>query len=308
MATLTLNFTPPSVPPANGYKVQYRKVGAAEYSTVSPNPTSSPIVIPGIEPASNYEGNLQSLCATNSSAAIPFNANAVQSIVNWSNRLKQAPYIFAGVILSLDGTEIVRNNGVNDSGGLINSFVGHTLNAQLYHYIDNVPWPLGIGASARMIIKKGTTFVYDSGDMTDPNVVGLASHSLVLTGGDNYTVETSSTSTSNTGYTTHSLTINNSSSVGNVQELVTPTVIDNTTGQFVLKITFLQAGTSVNRFNYAADSNTGSLTIPNNSTQNLSFSVTGINGYNVGQTINAGGSFTFTNIPKGAINITINNA
>jgi hypothetical protein len=77
MATLTISFTPPATPPADGYLVTYGIPGEA-VQTVSPNPTSSPVVIDDLTPGSVYTGSVQGDCGSgNLSAAQAFTANPV---------------------------------------------------------------------------------------------------------------------------------------------------------------------------------------------------------------------------------------
>jgi hypothetical protein len=78
MANLTISFTAPAVPPADGYIVQYRAVGDASYTTVNPNPTSSPVVISGVDTSKAYEGSVQCECTpTNKSTIATFNVGAL---------------------------------------------------------------------------------------------------------------------------------------------------------------------------------------------------------------------------------------
>lgn len=62
MATLTLSFTSDNNP-TNGYIVKYRQVGTLEYSTVTPNPTGSPIQIQSLGGGVTYEGTIQADCS-----------------------------------------------------------------------------------------------------------------------------------------------------------------------------------------------------------------------------------------------------
>lgn len=62
MATVTLTFTPPGTPPANGYLVKYRKVGDVSYTTLTPNQTTSPITITGLPDGFEWEGTIESDC------------------------------------------------------------------------------------------------------------------------------------------------------------------------------------------------------------------------------------------------------
>lgn len=61
MATLTLSFASDNNP-TNGYIVKYRQVNTLEYTTVTPNPTSSPIQIQSLGAGVTYEGTIQGDC------------------------------------------------------------------------------------------------------------------------------------------------------------------------------------------------------------------------------------------------------
>ncbi len=63
MPNLTISFTPASPTPALGYRVKYWNVNTpGNIITVSPNPTSSPVVIPGVA-AGCYSGSVESACS-----------------------------------------------------------------------------------------------------------------------------------------------------------------------------------------------------------------------------------------------------
>jgi len=82
MAKLTITFTPPTPAPANGYRVKYRKVGTTAWNTVSPYPTSSPVIITGLENDVNYEGTIEAACDNESfSPLVAFNGNNPYSFV-----------------------------------------------------------------------------------------------------------------------------------------------------------------------------------------------------------------------------------
>lgn len=60
--TLTITFTAASPAPANGYRVKYWPVSdPSNITTVSPNPTSSPVVISGL-PQNSYAGTVEADC------------------------------------------------------------------------------------------------------------------------------------------------------------------------------------------------------------------------------------------------------
>jgi hypothetical protein len=61
MATLTLSFNSDNNP-TNGYIVKYRQVGTTQYTTVTPNPRSSPVIIGSLGSGVTYEGTIQADC------------------------------------------------------------------------------------------------------------------------------------------------------------------------------------------------------------------------------------------------------
>jgi len=61
MATITINFSTTNNP-TYGYIVKYRQVGTVPYTTVTPNPTTSPILITGVGSGLSYEGTIQADC------------------------------------------------------------------------------------------------------------------------------------------------------------------------------------------------------------------------------------------------------
>lgn len=64
MPALVLTFNAPSPVPALGYQVKYREVGTTTWFYVTPNPTSSPVVISGLPSGKFWEGTIASECAT----------------------------------------------------------------------------------------------------------------------------------------------------------------------------------------------------------------------------------------------------
>lgn len=61
MATLTLTFSSNNNP-TNGYIVKYREEGTTQYTTITPNPTGSPVLISGLGAGVSYEGTIQADC------------------------------------------------------------------------------------------------------------------------------------------------------------------------------------------------------------------------------------------------------
>jgi hypothetical protein len=80
-ANLTINFTPAITAPANGYIVSYRAVGETAYQVISPNPTASPVIIPGLVFGASYEGNIKSSCSSGlTSEVLNFQASPVFNV------------------------------------------------------------------------------------------------------------------------------------------------------------------------------------------------------------------------------------
>lgn len=60
--TLVITFTPVSPAPQAGYRVRYWPTNSPlSVTTVAPNPTASPIAIPGL-PESSYSGTIEVSC------------------------------------------------------------------------------------------------------------------------------------------------------------------------------------------------------------------------------------------------------
>lgn len=77
MSTLTITFTPPATPPADGYIVKYRAIGTTPYTTVGPNPTASPVVITGLDGSLGWEGTVQSSCGFGVGTPLSFSVEAI---------------------------------------------------------------------------------------------------------------------------------------------------------------------------------------------------------------------------------------
>lgn len=80
--SLTINFTAPDIAPAEGYLVKWRVVGAANYTTVTPNPQNTPVIIPSVPSCSNIEGTIQTACGNgNFGSPLQFVAPATPAVV-----------------------------------------------------------------------------------------------------------------------------------------------------------------------------------------------------------------------------------
>lgn len=75
MARLFIKFTPTNNP-SKGFIVKYRQVNTLEYTTITPNPASSPIEINNLGAGVGYEGTIQADCGNGQYGVIvPFTAN-----------------------------------------------------------------------------------------------------------------------------------------------------------------------------------------------------------------------------------------
>ena len=104
-ATLTISFTPPATPPANGYLVQYGIPGEA-VQTVSPNPASSPVVITGLTPGSVYQGTVQGDCG----------GGDLSSVQNFSANPPIDPTAYGVLVV-----DIYNGNSTTNVAGVINT-------------------------------------------------------------------------------------------------------------------------------------------------------------------------------------------
>jgi len=123
MATLTINFTPSSSAPANGYLVSYRQAGDSVYTQVSPNPMSSPVVISNLDGTKAYEGFIQSVC----------NAQLMSDPVQFS----------VGALAVLDNFDYIVLRYKNNSGGTdLDTFTGFADNGLSVdiNYGSNTNW------------------------------------------------------------------------------------------------------------------------------------------------------------------------
>jgi hypothetical protein len=118
MATLSVLFTPPGTPPANGYRVRYWLASnPSNVFTVSPNPTSSPVTITGLT-GTSYQGTIEADCG----------GGLYSSLNNFS-----ADTIIGDPCLSGNVTAVT-----NCSGGETKTFTlatGNSVNVSLHGFI-----------------------------------------------------------------------------------------------------------------------------------------------------------------------------
>jgi hypothetical protein len=118
MPQITLNFTTNNNP-TKGYIVKYREVGTSQYTIISPNPTSSPIIITGLGSGLSYEGTIQADCGNgqygtvstfNATVAATFNVSRDPSSATAACALTTRNYTFyAGVAVLQVGTQLYSN-------------------------------------------------------------------------------------------------------------------------------------------------------------------------------------------------------
>ena len=76
MSSLTITFTPSST--GISYRVKYKVVGAPTFTTLGTEPTTSPIVIAGLDGTLAYTGTIESDCGGGLySTPVTFNAAAI---------------------------------------------------------------------------------------------------------------------------------------------------------------------------------------------------------------------------------------
>jgi hypothetical protein len=74
--SVQIDFTEPAIRPANGYTVKWRVIGTTEWTTLSPNPTASPAIIPYVPDCVNIEGTVATLCDGITGSTVSFVAQA----------------------------------------------------------------------------------------------------------------------------------------------------------------------------------------------------------------------------------------
>lgn len=79
--SVIIDFTEPAIKPANGYLVKYRIAGASNYTTLTPNPMSSPAIIPNVEACSNVEGTISTSCDGNVGLSVSFVASSTSTSI-----------------------------------------------------------------------------------------------------------------------------------------------------------------------------------------------------------------------------------
>lgn len=79
--SIQIEFTEPDIKPAKGYIVKYRIVGTTEYTTLTPNPMSSPVVIPYILSCSNVEGTIATNCDGAVGSTVQFVATGSGTVI-----------------------------------------------------------------------------------------------------------------------------------------------------------------------------------------------------------------------------------
>lgn len=138
--TLTIQFTPPTPAPANGYRVQYWNVNnPSVVNTVSPNPTTSPVSISGLA-AGCYNGTIEAACGGSQySSPIQFNACSAASCLTGTLSAtgncsggqtstfslatgQQATVSMSGFYYSGTGTRTITGSLLDNSNNVIQNF------------------------------------------------------------------------------------------------------------------------------------------------------------------------------------------
>lgn len=138
--TLTISFTPASPAPANGYRVKYWSVNSpATINTVSPNPTTSPVLITGLA-SGCYAGTVEAACGGSQfSSAMQFNACSSETCLTGTTSAssncsggqtstfalttgQQASVSMSGYFYSGSGTRTITGSLLDNSNTVIQNF------------------------------------------------------------------------------------------------------------------------------------------------------------------------------------------
>jgi len=145
--TLTISFTPANPAPSNGYRVRYWATSSPDIvTTVSPNPTSSPVTISGLI-FNSYAGTIEAACGGgNYSSITSFSAstsgtsyNAISTyyipcVITSSNNLTANDiYFISGVTDIATGVQLYNSVG----GAITTVSMIADLNGNLYNVDSN---------------------------------------------------------------------------------------------------------------------------------------------------------------------------
>lgn len=138
MGNLILKFTVPTPAPENGYLVKYRVKGTSTYTTVSPNPTASPVIIENVSDLNlQYEATLQPLYAGSTCPVINVETNPAVVLSPFDYLVVRFAWA-AGAGTDLDivtgfvNTGVAAIDGVMDAtNGTSNKWVGYGNNLAL---------------------------------------------------------------------------------------------------------------------------------------------------------------------------------
>lgn len=138
--TLTISFTPANPAPSNGYRVRYWATSSPDIvTTVSPNPTSSPVTISGLA-QNSYSGTVEADCGGGSYSSVSsFGANLGGSCVTGTTLATancssgqtstftlasgyNATVIMSGYFYSGTGTRTITGALLDNSNAVIQSF------------------------------------------------------------------------------------------------------------------------------------------------------------------------------------------
>jgi hypothetical protein len=137
MATLTINFTAPNPIPSNGYRVKYWLTSnPGNVTTVTPNPTASPIVINNV-PVGAYTGSIEVSCGGNTySSPQTFTATATAPTITVVSAYGSFEPCIGGTIDDYIGGQITvsRPVPVDTNFGISVSYVDRNLVCGVSNY------------------------------------------------------------------------------------------------------------------------------------------------------------------------------
>lgn len=108
--TLQISFTEPTIPPANGYIVNWRPVGTSTWNTITQN--QNPITIAGVPICFNIEGTIQANCGGgNLGSIVNFSVSSSSTTCRSIQLLQTATYSY----VPCSGTIAVTVNNTSGS-------------------------------------------------------------------------------------------------------------------------------------------------------------------------------------------------
>lgn len=175
MPTLQIDFTVPSPAPVNGFIVKYRPIGTTTYTTVFPNPTSSPVLIT-IPSGTGYEGTIKSDCGNGSGSPesnfVVYASNPIYTV--YGSTLSELCSANAQQLyVSNSYADITTGATVYTNQSLTTPLTSPTLIMDAYGLIYNISGGV-VGSSTSQTCSDGRTAIEASPAYTGPSQTSAA--------------------------------------------------------------------------------------------------------------------------------------